>query len=182
MSPARALALIEPVLSALGRRPPRRARSTATSSPRTSCIADDGRVKVADFGLAKAVSADTQHTATGGVLIGTVSYLAPELVVDGRADARADVYAAGVLLYELLTGTQAARGRVADPGRLQARPRGRPAAVAAGARHSRRTSTRWSRAPPRATATSGRPTPACCSTRCTGSPRPCATASARTTS
>jgi serine/threonine-protein kinase len=59
---------------------------------------------VADFGLAKAVSADTQHTATGGVLIGTVSYLAPELVIDGSADARADVYAAGVVLYELLTG------------------------------------------------------------------------------
>ena len=65
---------------------------------------DGGRVKVADFGLAKAVSADTQHTATGGVIIGTVSYLAPELVVDGTSDARADVYAAGVVLYELLTG------------------------------------------------------------------------------
>ena len=66
--------------------------------------ASGGRVKVADFGLAKAISADTQHTVTGGVLIGTVSYLAPELVVDGRADARADVYAAGVVLYEMLTG------------------------------------------------------------------------------
>ena len=67
-------------------------------------------MKVADFGLAKAVSADTQHTATGGVLIGTVSYLAPELVVDGRADARADVYAAGVVLYELLTGAKPHEG------------------------------------------------------------------------
>ena len=65
---------------------------------------------MADFGLAKAVSADTQHTATGGVLIGTVSYLAPELVVDGRADARADVYAAGVVLYELLTGSKPHEG------------------------------------------------------------------------
>ena len=72
--------------------------------PENVLIADDGRVKVADFGLAKAVSADTQHTATGGVIIGTVSYLAPELVVDGTSDARADVYAAGVMLYELLTG------------------------------------------------------------------------------
>jgi serine/threonine-protein kinase len=78
--------------------------------PENVLIADDGRVKVADFGLAKAVSADTQHTATGGVLIGTVSYLAPELVVDGRADARADVYAAGVLLYELLTGRKPHEG------------------------------------------------------------------------
>ena len=78
--------------------------------PENVLIADDGRVKVADFGLAKAVSADTQHTATGGVLIGTVSYLAPELVVDGRADARADVYAIGVVLYELLTGSKPHEG------------------------------------------------------------------------
>ena len=139
-------------------RSPRSPPPTAPASihrdvkPENVLIADDGRVKVADFGLAKAVSADTQHTATGGVLIGTVSYLAPELVVDGRADARADVYAAGVVLYELLTGAQAARGRVADPGRLQARPRGRAAAVQRGARASRRTSTRWSPGPPPATA------------------------------
>ncbi len=61
-------------------------------------------IKVADFGLARAVSAETAHTATGGVLIGTVSYLAPELVVNGETDARVDVYAAGVVLFELLTG------------------------------------------------------------------------------
>ncbi|WP_442940350.1 protein kinase domain-containing protein [Nocardioides sp. B-3] len=81
--------------------------------PENVLIGDEahgGRVKVADFGLAKAVSTDTQHTATGGVLIGTVSYLAPELVVDGRADARADVYAAGVVLYELLTGAKPHEG------------------------------------------------------------------------
>ena len=81
--------------------------------PENVLIGDEahgGRIKVADFGLAKAVSADTQHTATGGVLIGTVSYLAPELVVDGRSDARADVYAAGVVLYELLTGNKPHEG------------------------------------------------------------------------
>ena len=44
------------------------------------------------------------------MLIGTVSYLAPELVVDGRADARADVYAAGVMLYEMLTGAKPHEG------------------------------------------------------------------------
>ena len=109
MAPSRALALIEPVLSALAHAH-RAGLIHRDVKPENVLIADDGRVKVADFGLAKAVSADTQHTATGGVLIGTVSYLAPELVVDGRSDARADVYAAGVLLYELLTGSKPHEG------------------------------------------------------------------------
>ena len=103
MAPGRALALIDPVLSALAQAH-RSGLIHRDIKPENVLIGDDGGVKVADFGLAKAVSADTQHTATGGVLIGTVSYLAPELVVDGRADARADVYATGVVLYELLTG------------------------------------------------------------------------------
>ena len=109
MSPARALALLDPVLSALAHAH-RAGLIHRDIKPENVLIADDGRVKVADFGLAKAVSADTHHTATGGVLIGTVSYLAPELVVDGRADARADVYAAGVVLYELLTGEKPHEG------------------------------------------------------------------------
>ena len=109
MAPARALALMEPVLSALASAH-RAGLIHRDVKPENVLIADDGRVKVADFGLAKAVSADTQHTATQGVLIGTVSYLAPELVVDGRADARADVYAAGVVLYELLTGVKPHEG------------------------------------------------------------------------
>lgn len=109
MAPGKALALLEPVLSALAAAH-RAGLIHRDIKPENVLIADDGRVKVADFGLAKAVSADTQHTATGGVLIGTVSYLAPELVVDGRADARADVYAAGVVLYELLTGRKPHEG------------------------------------------------------------------------
>jgi serine/threonine-protein kinase len=109
MAPARALALLEPVLSALAAAH-RAGLVHRDVKPENVLIADDGRVKVADFGLARAVSADTQHTATGGVLIGTVSYLAPELVVDGRADARADVYAAGVVLFELLTGAKPHEG------------------------------------------------------------------------
>jgi serine/threonine-protein kinase len=114
MAPEKAIALLDPVLSALGA-----AHASGLVhrdvKPENVLIATEAeggpsRIKVADFGLAKAVSADTQHTATGGVLIGTVSYLAPELVVDGRADARADVYAAGVVLYELLTGRKPHEG------------------------------------------------------------------------
>jgi eukaryotic-like serine/threonine-protein kinase len=105
MNPAKALAVIEPVVSALAAAH-RSGLVHRDIKPENVLIATDGRVKVADFGLAKAVSADTQHTATGGVIIGTVSYLAPELVVDGTCDARADVYAAGVVLYELLTGAK----------------------------------------------------------------------------
>jgi eukaryotic-like serine/threonine-protein kinase len=107
--PARALALMEPVVSALAAAH-RAGLIHRDIKPENVLIADDGRVKVADFGLAKAVSADTQNTATGGVIIGTVSYLAPELVVDGTSDARADVYAAGVVLYELLTGSKPHEG------------------------------------------------------------------------
>jgi serine/threonine-protein kinase len=106
MKPAKALAYMEPVVSALAAAH-RSGLIHRDIKPENVLIADEQsgpRIKVADFGLAKAVSADTQHTATGGVIIGTVSYLAPELVVDGSCDARADVYAAGVVLYELLTG------------------------------------------------------------------------------
>lgn len=62
----------------------------------------DAVVKVADFGLARAVeaSADDQN----GQLMATVAYVAPELVADGHSDARADVYSAGIVLFEMLTG------------------------------------------------------------------------------
>ena len=61
-------------------------------------------VKVADFGLARML-AGTSHTKTG-MLIGTAAYLAPEQVSQGVADARTDIYAAGVMLFEMLTGQQ----------------------------------------------------------------------------
>jgi len=112
LPPAKALALIDPVLSALAAAH-RAGLIHRDIKPENVLLADEangGQIKVADFGLAKAISSDTQHTATGGVLIGTVSYLAPELVVDGKADARADVYAAGVVLFELLTGNKPHEG------------------------------------------------------------------------
>jgi serine/threonine-protein kinase len=77
--------------------------------PDNVLLADDGRVKLGDFGLARAISA---HTSTGD-LVGTIAYLSPELVTRGQADARSDVYAAGILLYELLTGKQPFEGEQA---------------------------------------------------------------------
>ncbi len=109
MAPRKALTLMEPVLSALAAAH-QAGMIHRDVKPENVLLADDGRVKVADFGLARAVSAETQHTATGGVLIGTVSYLSPELVVDGKADARSDVYAAGVIIYEMLTGRKPHEG------------------------------------------------------------------------
>ncbi|HIZ37731.1 MAG TPA: Stk1 family PASTA domain-containing Ser/Thr kinase [Candidatus Ruania gallistercoris] len=76
--------------------------------PENILVTTEGEVKVADFGLARAVSEAT--VATTGSLLGTVAYLSPEIVTDGEADARADVYAVGAMLYELLTGHQPFEG------------------------------------------------------------------------
>ena len=72
--------------------------------PENVLLAVDGRVKVADFGLARAVTEVTATTT--GTVLGTVAYLAPELVAHGTSDTRTDVYAVGILLYEMLTGRQ----------------------------------------------------------------------------
>jgi eukaryotic-like serine/threonine-protein kinase len=72
--------------------------------PENVLITGEGRVKVVDFGLARAQAA-AGHTRTG-MIIGTVAYLAPEQVTGGVTDARTDVYSAGVMLFELLTGRQ----------------------------------------------------------------------------
>ena len=72
--------------------------------PENVLVTADGHIKVADFGLARAITASTSSAATRGVLIGTVAYLSPEQVESGSADARSDVYAAGILLFEMLTG------------------------------------------------------------------------------
>ena len=75
--------------------------------PENVLLAEDGRIKIGDFGLARATSA---NTATGAQLLGTIAYLAPELVTRGTADARSDIYALGIMLYEMLAGEQPYKG------------------------------------------------------------------------
>lgn len=97
-----ALAIIDPVLEAL---------SAAHAAgfvhrdikPENILITSDGRIKVADFGLARAL-ASTETSATTGVIMGTVAYLAPEQVERGEADERTDIYATGICLFEMVTG------------------------------------------------------------------------------
>ncbi|WP_424847615.1 Stk1 family PASTA domain-containing Ser/Thr kinase [Streptomyces sp. SAI-129] len=102
LRPRAALDILEPVLAALGAAH-RAGFVHRDMKPENVLIGDDGRVKVADFGLVRAV--DTVTSTTGAVL-GTVSYLAPEQIEQGTADPRVDVYACGVVLYEMLTGAK----------------------------------------------------------------------------
>jgi eukaryotic-like serine/threonine-protein kinase len=75
--------------------------------PENVLLADDGRIKIGDFGLARAASA---NTATGAALLGTIAYLSPELVTRGIADTRSDIYAVGIMTYEMLAGEQPFKG------------------------------------------------------------------------
>jgi serine/threonine protein kinase, bacterial len=70
--------------------------------PENVLISDEGDVKIADFGLVRAV-AEAKITSTS-VILGTAAYLSPEQVSTGDASSRSDVYAVGILTYELLTG------------------------------------------------------------------------------
>jgi serine/threonine-protein kinase len=100
---AEAFAVLEPVLAGLTAAH-RAGIVHRDIKPENVLIGLDGVVKVADFGLARAVVGTGQTSQTGGVLIGTVAYLSPEQLERGRADARSDIYAAGIVLYEMLTG------------------------------------------------------------------------------
>ena len=102
LPPAQALAIIDPVLQALAAAH-RAGYIHRDVKPENVLISEDGRVKVTDFGLARAIEgADTGKTH--GLLLGTVAYLSPEQVEHDRTDARSDVYSAGILLFELVTG------------------------------------------------------------------------------
>jgi len=72
--------------------------------PENILISKDGRIKVADFGLARNMTMAQTMTAESSVVLGSVSYLSPEQVQRGIADARSDVYAIGIVLFEMLLG------------------------------------------------------------------------------
>jgi eukaryotic-like serine/threonine-protein kinase len=101
-SPAEAVSIMEPVLSALSAAH-RAGLVHRDIKPENILLSDDGLVKVADFGLARAIDADAASTRTG-LMMGTVAYCAPEQIVRGASDQRSDVYSAGIVLFELLTG------------------------------------------------------------------------------
>ncbi|PZS02095.1 MAG: Stk1 family PASTA domain-containing Ser/Thr kinase [Pseudonocardiales bacterium] len=112
LSPELAVAVMEPMLAALGTAH-RAGLIHRDVKPENVLLSDDGLVKVADFGLARAVAqAEMGPTATN-LAMGTVAYVAPEQVARRATDARTDVYSAGVVLYEMLTGVPPFHGESA---------------------------------------------------------------------
>ncbi|MBG0563431.1 Stk1 family PASTA domain-containing Ser/Thr kinase [Actinoplanes aureus] len=111
LSPVEALAILEQMLAAIAAahraglvhrdvKPENVLVAEAPSGGTADLV--DAVVKVADFGLARAIEASTVDES--GQLMATVAYVAPELVQTGQADARTDVYSAGIVLFEMLTG------------------------------------------------------------------------------
>lgn len=107
LTPRQALDLLDPIVEGL-------AAAHAAGlvhrdvKPENVLISRSGWVKIGDFGLSRAVTTTTNT----GTLLGTVGYIAPELVNGDGGDARSDIYSAGIMLYELLTGEQPFRGNV----------------------------------------------------------------------
>ncbi|WP_129976221.1 Stk1 family PASTA domain-containing Ser/Thr kinase [Rhodococcus sp. Q1] len=101
MPPHAAAAVAAPVLGALAVAH-RAGLVHRDIKPENILISGNGEVKIADFGLVRAVAAAT--TTSRSVILGTAAYLSPEQVTVGSADARSDVYSTGLLVYEMLTG------------------------------------------------------------------------------
>lgn len=68
--------------------------------PQNIIISNDGKVKVADFGIAKAVTGETISTA----VLGSAHYISPEQAKNGNSDERSDIYSLGITMYEMITG------------------------------------------------------------------------------
>ena len=112
ITPERAIPLIIPVASALAA-----AHKIGIVhrdiKPENILVSKEGRIKIADFGLARGALLGSTMTAESSVILGSVSYLSPEQVQRGIADPRSDVYSLGIVLFELLTGEKPYQGE--DP-------------------------------------------------------------------
>jgi beta-lactam-binding protein with PASTA domain/tRNA A-37 threonylcarbamoyl transferase component Bud32 len=111
-SVANALQLITPVASALAAAH-RLGIVHRDIKPENILVSNEGRIKIADFGLARGALLGSTMTAESSVILGSVSYLSPEQVQRGVADSRSDIYSLGIVLFELLTGQKPYQGE--DP-------------------------------------------------------------------
>src|SRR6185436_14246934 len=84
--------------------------------PENVLIKADGRIKIVDFGIAQIEGPESTRLTRAGAMLGTPAYMAPEQLLGGQVDARADLYAVGVVLSEMLTGRHPLR---ADSGRSE---------------------------------------------------------------
>ena len=112
LSPERALSNITPVASALAAAH-KLGIVHRDIKPENILVSKEGRIKIADFGLARGALLGNTMTAESSVILGSVSYLSPEQVQRGVADARSDIYSLGIVLFEILTGQKPYQGE--DP-------------------------------------------------------------------
>ena len=107
LDPARSVAVITQVLSALGFAH-QNGIVHRDVKPSNIMVLNSGEVKVADFGIARI---DTSEFTIVGDLLGTPAYMAPEQFAGAPVDKRTDLFAAGVILFEMLTGVKPFRGK-----------------------------------------------------------------------